>query len=361
MMFSTEALAKKVDIYIISNVAGKKFYGDRKQSLSVMQALKKFIPEDIGRSSEFDINRLKDLEEEMLGNKSKSIIIASGGCGIESLRKIKKSIPTYRKEIISVWTGHHIFSDLESNLRYLDIIALPEYVITEHIRKAAYKSGTVLVGIPVVPSVIENVANFESYLSFPMVSQIPLNDKYLIVFYGGEAVDTRGNNQNITRDEIRNLALYIEAISNKDNLKVVLTSGPRTTRREIDDLRSDLTEEKVDFVFFDFQNGVLAYSPLLYLLRESSDSQALVTGEATFVVDEVLQVHKKPIYVLKASSMSDAHHRHIEYEKCLGNVSVLDASSALYLDNIPDLGSNLSGLRSTGFLIAKAIHPILRG
>lgn len=347
--------ANALDVYMVSNVTGKRFYGFRYQSLSVMQALRN--SGKVSKSKEFDINKLPDLKKEILKSKSyKSVLISAGGYGIECLKNIRNEIPIYQKDVTSVWTGHHIFEDLRDGLKYIDIIALPEYVITEEFKDEAYKWGVILVPTPTIPSVASKSANRDAYKNFRFNHKIPLKQKYLVVFYGGAAPDESGRVKEISRSEIRNMGYYINQISREKKLKVVLSSTSRTTAEEMKELRSHLRDK--DAIFFDFADGMKSYEALLYLLKKSEGSTALVTGESTSMVDETLQSHQKPIYVFRAGNMSNAHFRHLEYEKSLGNVVALDGS---YMGHVAPLGEKISGFSvPSDVLIAKAIKEFLK-
>lgn len=364
VIISTRCYAsEQIDIYVISNVTEGKFLGDRNQALSVEKELAKLMTAS-GKSVqtfEFDKNKIPALEKQIAERNIYSVIISSGDHGIISIKKISKN-QSLKKKILTVWSGHQLFKHLKENLKYINVVALPEYVVNKDFKKACISSGVSLVQTPTVPTSIESDITYKDYGDFPLKNQIPLNKKYLVIFLGGDAPDTTGYIHQITKREIERLALHASEIAHTHKLRVVLANSPRTSTWQSEELLSQLNTHGMNKVlFFDFHEGVQAYNPLLYLIKHTKhDTQVIVTGDSTSMVDEILEIYRKPIYVLKASNMTDAHNAHLNYRLKLHNIIPIYATEPFQKGSVTHITHAPATFReSTSLLVAECIKSII--
>ena len=365
MMFISvnDCAIESVDIYIISNVTQNRFFGDRNQALAVQKDLSdRFKETDISvRKFELDVGEVPLLIEQISKNNNPAVIISSGEHGIAALHEVRTH-GNIKDKIVTVWSGHHIFHALEDHLSDINIVALPKYVISEKFAEKCKKSKALLIPTPTVPIAVINEDIEKAYRDFPRNKEIPLDGNYLVVLFGGDALDTKGTTHHITNKEIANLAIYISRITAENEAKVIIANNPRTTLSQMNELFAQLQKHGVkNWIYYDFHEGVRAYHPLLYLMQQSENTRAIVTGESTSMVDEVIHVCDKPIYVLKASNMSDAHYQHMEHEAVTDSISILDATKDANKVNIEDLGYTLEIQDSSTDLITEAVQNILLG
>jgi len=319
-----------LDTYIVSNISDNKFFGDRNQSIAIRDALhERLKPSNMSvKTHEVDCKDVAKLANNVAMNNNLAVVISSGEHGIDAFHKLNQN-QDIKDKMIKVWSGHHIFKNLEQHLGDIDIIALPEYVITYQFSEECKKNNIPLVYTATIPISITEVGIKKSYNQFAEKDKIPLDSSYVVVFFGGDAPDEGGKMHKITPSEIKNLAAYTSKIALKNNAKIVVTNNPRTKKEQMEQFFMELNKHHVEnVVFFDFHAGIRSYEALLHLIKSGVHSRVIVTGESTSMIDEVIQVTNKPIYVLKASNMSGAHTKHIEYEELIKNISVLDAKNA---------------------------------
>lgn len=319
---------KETDLFIISNISGNKFLGDRAQSTSIERKLKQGLEGNgiLSKTEEFDINDLEGLYDKLSKSSKSNIIISSGDYGIISLKYIKEKFKA-RDNIITIWSGHHAFENLYPNIGYLDFIVIPEYNVSDDLKTLANNKNVKLITTPSIVSTIDSNDIHKAYEDFRFKRSIPTNNNYLVVFLGGDAPNTNGEINELTKQDITIFASYIKKISDTYKLKIVLTNNPRTKEWQTNLLLKELKNHGInDYVFFDFHSSIRAYKPLLYILKNNSKNVAISTGESTSMVDEILQVQNKPIYIFKANNMADSHIRHMNY-KAVNNKAIL-------LDNV---------------------------
>jgi mitochondrial fission protein ELM1 len=252
-------------------------------------------------------------------------------------------------KVLTIWSGHQTFIELmNADLHHFNFIALPEYSIkSELIRKAQDLSN--VIPLPTVPIIIDFDDNRLAYEEFSFKSLIPNSGKYLMVFLGGDAPDENNVLHKIIDNEIENFALYAAHIASTRNLEIVVSNNPRTTKEQAEIFFKKLDEHKAEVAFFNFHDGVSAYKPLLHLLK-TTDSVAMISGESTSMVDEIVGIAAKPAYVVVLSSMSAVHIAHVNYENNLGNIATVNVSEFRY--DIPAINDAVSFERSSADIIA---------
>lgn len=319
---------KNTNLFIISNITENKFLGDRAQSTSIEKKLKQGL-QDHGISSktkEFDIKNLGVLSSQLSESTKSNIIISSGDYGIKSLKIIKQRFSN-KEDVITIWSGHHVFKNLWSDLDYLDVVIIPEYNASDELKTLAKDKNVKLITTPSIVSTINDDDIHEAYKKFNSKKLIPIDRNYLVVFLGGDAPDTNGDIKKLTKKDLSKLASYIKKISTTYKLKLVLTNNPRTKEWQTQFLLKELQNHGIhDYIFFDFNSGVRAYKPLLYILKNNTKNIAISTGESTSMVDEILQTQNKPIYIFRANNMSESHLRHMYYK--------VNNNKAISIDNI---------------------------
>ncbi|MCH9753420.1 MAG: mitochondrial fission ELM1 family protein [Alphaproteobacteria bacterium] len=325
------------NLYVISNISANKHLGDRAQSISIQKHLKKELESHHINANiqELDIKDLNHLSNTLSRNHSQNTIISSGEYGINAIKNIKQNL-TKKVKVLSVWSGHHIFDNLWQNAEYLDVIIIPEYNVSDQLKTLVRNKNIKLIPTQSIPSSTNYIEINNSYTNFRFKNLISKEKNYLVVFLGGDAPSTSGEIKNITDKDIKNFAQTIKKISIKYQLKIVITNSPRTKQWQTDMLLSELQKDNSkSYTFFDFHSGVRAYKPLLNILNSNPNNVALITGESTSMVDEVIQIQTKPIYIFKANNMSNSHLRHSDYKVKNHQAILLDSSKEK--NNIPDL------------------------
>jgi mitochondrial fission protein ELM1 len=298
---------------VITNVKEKGHFGDRNQSMGIKYSLVKMLKKKSVKveSKEVDFHELIALKSEIKKLNNKSIVISSGDYGIEALQQLKND-RDIAANIMTIWSGHQEFDSLNKALPSLNVVVLPEYVITEDFRKEAKVNHSQLVGVDFIPHNLSLKNLRFAYEKFEYKNQIPLNKPYTIVLFGGDAPDSQGNILKISDREIINMASMLAKIVKANKSTFIIVNSYRTKEEQIKLFLNQLKADDVtSYVFFDFHNKVNSYKALLYLI--SQGNAAVVTGESISMIDEAIQFSKKPVYIQEVSSMNQNHHKHLNF------------------------------------------------
>lgn len=334
-------------IYCVTNVGGGKFFGDRNQVVAIKNSLEHLLSSCDVATHEIDVDDVEKLAQYISQDTGTAIVVASGDHGIEFISLFGSKGGS--ENIVTIWSGHQTFSQLlRVNLEHFNFIALPEYSLkAELIERANGVSN--IIRVPTVPMIIDFSDNRLAYENFSLKSLMPDTAKYLMVFLGGDAPDENGLMNKILDYEMENFALYAFHLATSKSLEIIVSNNPRTTKDQADIFFQKLHEYKTEVVYFNFHEGIRAYKPLLHLLK-NTDSVAMISGESTSMVDEIVYISGKPAYVMAVSSMSNVHRTHVEYEKGLGNVRVID--TAEFNQDIPVLNERVSFDQGAAEIIA---------
>lgn len=302
-------------VFVITNVKEKGHFGDRSQSMGIKYYLVKTLKANGIRAQikEIDIHDIKSLRLEIKKAEAKSIIISAGDYGIEALSSLKKD-KAISPKIMTIWSGHQEFQYLQSALPFLDVVVLPEYLISTNLKEKAFKNGSNLIAVDFISHSL-SLKNVElAYEKFQYKDQILLNKPYVILLFGGDAPDSEGKMLAIKDSEITQMATDISRIIKANKSTLVIANSYRTKEVQQNLLFDTLRSLGIkDYIFFDFHKNVQSYKPLLYLI--SRGNVAIVTGESVSMIDEAVQFSKKPVYVQKVSSMNINHVKHLDFLK----------------------------------------------
>lgn len=382
LFFISEARAfnnVSANLYIISD---QSFVGDRNQLLGVAREAKEYFKSKSVtiNTQEYDISDLNSLEEKIKNTNDLSILVTVGYYGINSILKLKHD-KEIAKKIIAVHLSHKLLNNGELSHQQLiqtkstdsfgaDIVVLPKHVVDNDARKKLTGVKTILLAITGVPhnlQVSDIDADYNKYKS-----QIPVNEKYLVVILAGDVPDENNKYKCYTIKETEKLAAYVSDIALKNNYFVLLTNGPRTgkydcqTQNKKDVHNKDstldpvtsrfqqiLTEKNVPSKLFDFKfNQPNMYKALLGAVLYGNHSLVMVPGESTSMVSEITDtVNSRNIIVYYTSVMISDHMQHVQQAFDNGHISVLDQDMRLQL-NSPTKSAPTTSTKD----IAKAIY-----
>lgn len=312
----------------------EKFFGDQTQALGIKQALEVILAESkiAVVTTGPDVVSLKQsiLSAEALP----VIVVGAGSNGLADLQALKTD-PDIMDKVFAVWSGHMVFPGLTEAVDQLDVIALPTHVLSEGMVASlrdgsAYLVQTVGVAHDLTPAKLEAERSIWEAKNTPL----PVAEKYIGVFLGGDAPDMDGVTQKFfTPEEAAILAEYVADRALETGATVLLTNGARTgkfnpaTGERRKNIHRDgtvdpttqtfldkLKERDVAVYFYDFQFNRLpsAYTSILDVLRSVPGSVTFVTGESTSMVSEIGDILPRGAMVIaEIGSMNDAHKAHV--------------------------------------------------
>lgn len=355
LFFVSESSASKnisTNLYIISD---KSFVGDRSQLLGVAGETTEYFKSKslTVNTEEYDISQLKSLEEKIKNNNDLNVLVSVGYYGIKSIMDLKKDKDIANK-IIAVHLSHQLLDNGElSHLQLIqakgndtfgaDIVVLPEHTLDQDLRKKLTGANTVLLSTRGVPHNLQLSGIETDYNQYK--SQIPVNDKYLVVILAGDVPVGKDKYNCYITEEAEKLAMHVSDMALKNNYFVLIANGPRTgkydcqaqNKRDVHSQNSTLdpitlgfqqvlTKRNVSFKLFDFKlNQPSMYKALLGVVLYNDHSLILVPGESTSMVSEITDtINGNKVIVYYTPTMNPEHIKHVQQEFGYGHVSVLD-------------------------------------
>lgn len=307
--------ANVVSVFVITNIKQKGHFGDRSQSRGIKQALIRMLKKqgynvDV---EEVDVHELDGLKAKTKELSNRSIVISSGDYGIRALHVLKEGEEISSK-VMTIWSGHQEFKGLRDMMSSLNVVVIPQYLISKSLKISAWSVGTELIGVEFIPHNLNlNKLKF-AYDNFEFKNKIPIDRAYTVLLLGGDAPDIDGNILHIKDKEMHGMASKVAKIVRENRSTLVITNSYRTKESQvalfIDNIKALGIKE---YVFFDFHKGIRAYKALLYLISRGNTS--IVTGDSISMIDEAVQFSKKPVYIEKVSSMNENHTKHLDFIK----------------------------------------------
>lgn len=343
-----------------------KFLGDKNHALGIVEAIKKqsLTKEVLFKGQECDVNDIAKFKE-MLEKESKvtsesdttkitigkPIVIGIGTHGLKILETITSS--ELQNKPYTVWSGHQYIAGLEKLAGKVDLIALPQHVLNDSIKKLLHHSDTKLVGMVGVPHNITRaslVKSLEQWQVDSTLTKIPDLKNIIAVILGGDAPDEKGKQKFFTSKEASAFATYVANEALKTGATVLVTNGPRTGKfnpetgeeckvhqeeAEIDNTTkafvTALKTKSVPYQLYNFTFGkASAYQAILAKVAANAGT-AYVTGESTSMVSELLDVLSKDrLFIVQVGSQNSSHNAHVESVSRSSQVSVfnIDVSKA---------------------------------
>lgn len=327
----------------ITILIDKNFKGDENQLLGINDALiiNKNFPLTINVLTYDNSSSILETAKKYPGN---SILIA----GISGLNFLKTwSIDDKKKaQIKIIWTGHMYFNELNEMIDLIDLIFLPESVIShQQARDLANKTKLILLsGVPHRLNeqfIAETTAKFNQ--KHPNLLPEP-SSQNIAVILPGDAPDEEGQILFFTPSDAKKLASDIFKIEGPDKFYLI-TNGPRTgsynyetlqkldpnphRTNQLDKVTIAFLEElknlgatKIQSFNFQFDDQPSAYIPLLGLVRTTG--RLHVPGESTSMISEASDI-VDDIVVDWVLSMNKSHVQFVRnlFEK--GRVSLLES------------------------------------
>jgi hypothetical protein len=320
--------------------------GEKNQVLGIANALKKDLPDDTVQK-EFEP---KD-KETFLGDirhnlteapHNKGIIIAAEADSIDVLTEIKRLNP-HPNMVIS--HSSHQYTKNHAKLKDVaNIVALPQYVVTDEILKEIESSHTKLIQTAGVPHNVSLNDIQEAYKN--NLSLIPVAANYLGVILGGDAETPNHEWRYYTAAEAQKLADYL-ALQVKDrNAHLLILNGPRTGKHNpltgeviatshrdgngdavttafVEALKNKGLIPAENFTLLDFQFGKpSAYSIVLGVLH-ATKSPIFVAGESTSMVSETADCLPGLVTAFHNGAMNQNHINHCASEQKSGRINIL--------------------------------------
>lgn len=300
--------ANTVSVFVITNIKEKGHFGDRSQSRGIKQALIKLLKKQGYNPDveEIDVHGLDGLKAKIRKIANKSIVISSGDYGIRSLHVLKEEKEISSK-IMTIWSGHQEFKGLRDMISSLNVVVIPQYLISKSLKAFASSVGTELIGVEFIPHNL----NF-AYDNFEFKNKIPIDRAYTVLLLGGDAPDIDGNILHVKDKEVHEMASKVAKIVRENRSTLVITNSYRTKDSQASLLIDNIKALGIkEYVFFDFHKRVRAYRALLYLIRRGNTE--IVTGDSISMIDEAVQFSKKPVCIVKVSSMNENHTKYLEF------------------------------------------------
>jgi hypothetical protein len=371
---SSNAQTTQTFLYLLYD-GGK--VGEKNQVHGITQALKEYLPKDTVQK-EFELKDkeafLANIQENLFkeDSKNKGIILAAEVGGIDVLSQLKP-----QKNIVIAHSSHQ-FTKEHSNLKdAVDIVALPQYVVTGEVLKAIESPDTTLIQTAGVPHNLSPKAIEEAFENNKGI--IPVAPKYLGVILGGDAETPERELRFYTAKEAEELASFIASQIKEKQSHLLILNGPRTGKHDQSTgkvietshrdgsldavtaafkgslLKEGLIEGK-NFTIFDFQFGKTSVYPVVLGALLKTKSPIFVAGESTSMVSETADCLPKGLVTAFAhNAMNENHRKHCQSEKEAGRINILENTDGNWHLLEANKTSDSKDSRPASQIIAEAI------
>lgn len=336
----------------IISITDSKFKGDADQIKGIERALAA-----LAKTQKFNVKLVEtdssniDYVHSSFQPDSQVVVISSNDYGVEALKALRKN----NKKFLGVITSHQYFLGLNTAIKEaketgITIVALPGHVMTPQTRNKFDLSSIKLVEtIGIAQNLIP--ADCDKCFSQNSTDIIRSSDpqtKYLLVLLGGDTQNTDGKTWSYySVEDAQKLAKFVATRAKRDNLKILITNGPRTgkfnpltgqetkahqngivdliTQKFIETLKDEQLAD-TQFQLFDFQFDKSSdFNRLIGAVRAHPGSQAFIDGGSTSVVCQAIVnlSGKVPVAVYQHKAMGTPHNKHVKQEYDAGRVALL--------------------------------------
>lgn len=351
--------------------------GDKNQVHGIAHSLKEHLPENTLQK----VFELKDKEAFLAdaqknvfrqGSENKGIIVAAGVGGVDIIRQIKP-----QKNIVIAHSSHQ-FTKNHANLKDIaDIVALPQYVVTDEVHGAIESSYTTLIQTTGVSHNLSPADIEEAYQKSK--DPLLLKNAYIGVILGGDAEMPEGGWRYYTAEEARELASYIAPKVKEQQSHLLILNGPRTGKHDqktgkiietshrdgnldavTEAFKGSLLKERLiegkDFTIFDFQFGKPSAYPVVLGALLKTKSLIFVAGESTTMVSETADCLPKGLVTAYTNNaMNENHRKHCVSEREVGRINILQKEDERWQLLEAKEASDPSVSRPASQIIAEAI------
>lgn len=353
--------------------------GDKNQAQGIARALEERLPSQTKRK-EFDLKEQQDVfltavRRDLADNSNDIIIIAAGDGTISVLKQLKP-----QPHSLIVHSSHQYTSAHAGLNGVVDIVALPEFMVTDSAREAFPGSTTTLL---LTPGVAHNLSLQDIQQAYQdNKASIPEAKTYLGVILAGDAPTSENKMLYYTPEEAAQLAVYMASRLREKEVHLLVLNGPRTGKHDLttgkviesrhrDGQRDPVTtafvealtqqglNEGQDFTVFDFQfDQKFSAYPVVLGALEATRSPIFVDGGSTSMVSETADNLPGFVTVFTNGSMNDNHRKFCETEFKAGRVGILENKKGEWALRTPS-GTPSASSQSAAAMIAQAIQKRL--
>lgn len=351
--------------------------GEKNQVLGVARFLKEYLPEDTVRK-EFE---LKDQEEFLLDVRqnlteepnNKGIVVAAE---VESIGIIKQFKP--QPNIVIAHSSHQYTKDHAGLKGVADIVALPQYVVTDEVREAIESPPhTILVQTAGVAHNLSLKDIQEAYEGNK--DRLPVAPAYLGVILGGDAETPDKKLFYYTAAEAAQMADYIAPLMKEKKAHLLILNGPRTGKHDqttgeviktshrdgqpdaitqafMKRLQEQGRAPDQDFTLFDFQFGKPSAYPVVLGVLHATKSPIFVAGESTSMVSETADCLPGLATAYTNGAMNENHRKHCASEQEAGRIRLLENNKGEWRLLEAAAASSSKDSRPASRIIAEAVQ-----
>lgn len=222
------------------------------------------------------------------------IVIGAGAHWLETLAELKKP------NVMTVWSGHEPPEGLLEKAQAIDVVHLPEYTLTAHL-KTALRDRLVTSPHGVSHNLSRKTIDAAYEAMQSSAEPVPQSDgnKYMLVMLGGDVSEDR----KFSADEARQLGIRMGKTAHRNGYMLLGTNGPRTGGKgshepgmELDDVSNAFLQGLEESglppgqsAFYPFVRGEQsAYKGLLGAVANHSGSIALLPGDSASMLTEAI-------------------------------------------------------------------------
>lgn len=319
--------------------------GEKSQVLGVANSLKEHLPKDTIRK-EFELKDKDKFLADVRGNlkeqsNDKGIILAAEVGSMDILKQLK-----LQSNIVMAHSSHQYTKNHASLKDIADIVALPQYVVTDEVHKAIESPHTILISTTGVPHNVSPETITEAYQQNK--DSLPPAERYIGIILGGDAETPEGKVRYYTAQEAMELASYIVPQVKKEKAHLLILNGPRTGKHDqktgklietshrdgsvdaitmafIESLQAQGLNQGPDFTLLDFQFGKPSAYPVVLGALYATKSPIFVAGESTSMVSEAADCLPHDLVTAYTNgAMNENHKKHCVSENETGRINILE-------------------------------------